>query len=57
MGSCIGIPDCMTAEEIREVTLEDEHVSAFAELILHGWLSTNLRYKRKCNPIGHAMIR
>ena len=29
------IPDCMTAEEIRIVALEDEHFSALAELILH----------------------
>ena len=28
--------DCMTAEEIREANLDDEHLSTFAELIPHG---------------------
>ena len=27
------IPHCMTWEEIRKVTLEDEHLSSFAEII------------------------
>ena len=30
----------MTAKEIREATQEDEHLSALAKLILHGWPST-----------------
>ena len=29
----------MGTEEIREVTLEDEHLSVLAELVLCGWLS------------------
>ena len=32
--SCTDIPDCKTAEEIRKVILEDEHLNALAELIL-----------------------
>ena len=38
--SCTDIPDYMRGEEIRMVTLEDEHFSALAELVLHCWPST-----------------
>ena len=34
--SYMDISDCMTAEELREVTLGDEHLSALAKCILHG---------------------
>ena len=38
--SCTGIPDSMTAEGIREATIEDECLSTWLELILHSWPST-----------------
>ena len=38
--SSMDIPDCMTAEEIREATPGDEHLSVLAELILCSWPST-----------------
>ena len=38
--SCMDIPDYMRAEEIKEVTLEDEHLSLLTEIILHSWPST-----------------
>ena len=33
--SCTDIPDCLTAEEIREATLEDNHLNVWQGLILH----------------------
>ena len=33
--------ECMTAKNIREATLEDEHLSALVELALFVWSSTN----------------
>ena len=36
MQSAMDIPGCLTVEEIREVTLEDEHLSALVELVLCG---------------------
>ena len=38
--------DSIIAEEIRQVTSEDEHLSALAEHIHCSWLSTKLRYKQ-----------
>ena len=29
--SCMDIPDCMTAEETRSVTTEDEHLSMLSD--------------------------
>ena len=40
IGSCTDIPYCTTAEEIREMTIEDEHFSTLVESILHNWPST-----------------
>ena len=31
---CMAIPDCLTAEEIRDAALDNEHLSALADLIL-----------------------
>ena len=33
-------PGSITAEEIRNVTLEDDHISKLTTLVIHGWLST-----------------
>ena len=38
--ACTDIPECMETEERIDVTLEDGHLSALAELILHSWPST-----------------
>ena len=46
------IQDCMTAEEIRMVALEDKHLVILSELILHSWPLTKLRYRRKCHHTG-----
>ena len=45
--SCMDIPGCMKVEEIREVTLEDEHLSVLTELALHSWLSTKTEVLKK----------
>ena len=50
--ACTDIPECMTTEEIREVTLEDEHLSALPELILCSWPST-LVERKNYNHTGH----
>ena len=55
--SCTDIPDCMTAGEIREVTLEGEHLSALADFILCVCPSTETGVQRKSNPIGHSGMR
>ena len=55
--TCIDIADCMTAEETREVTLDNEHLNALAELVLCGWSSTKPRYKKSYNPFGHSGMR
>ena len=38
--SCIGIPDCMTAEEIRIAVFDNEHIDMLSEIILHSLPST-----------------
>ena len=38
--ACTDILECITSEEIREVTLEDEHLSTLAELKFCGRSST-----------------
>ena len=45
--SCTKIPDYMTAEEIRETTLEDVHLSTLAELVLCGWSSINTTVQKE----------
>ena len=45
--SCINISDCMTAEEIREVTLWDEHLSALAELVPCSWSSIKTEVQKE----------
>ena len=35
--SCMDVQDCMTAEEIRVATLDDEHIGKLSELILCSW--------------------
>ena len=44
-------PDCTMAKEIREVTLEDEHLIALAELELCGWPSTKAELQKELNHI------
>ena len=39
--SCVDLPDCMTAGEIRVAAMKDEHLSEVAELVLCSWPSTN----------------
>ena len=31
---CTGIPDCITAEEIRTATIEDKHITMLSEYVL-----------------------
>ena len=40
----------MTTEEIREVTLEDEQFSAWAELKFHSWPCTKTRVQKELYP-------
>ena len=46
----LDIPNCMTAEEIKEVTLKDEHFIALAELILHSWPFTKCEEQKELQP-------
>ena len=47
----------LCARPIREVTLEDEHCSVFADLMLCNWPSMKTRYRMKCNHIAHSGMR
>ena len=47
----------MIAEEIREATLEDEHLSALADIILHTWPSTKAGLQKEPNYIGCSGMR
>ena len=38
--TCSDIPDCMTAEEIWLVTMNDEDIDVLSSCLLHGWPST-----------------
>ena len=49
------ITDCISTEEIREVTLEDEHLSALAGLVLSSWLST--KYGEQKEPQTYWSFR
>ena len=33
----MNIPECLMAEEIKTAILEDEHLSALAEPLVHNW--------------------
>ena len=37
MESCTDLPDCMTEEEFRSGTIDDEYLSMLSECVLHGW--------------------
>ena len=41
VGLCMDIPDCMTGEEIRLATLDDEHLGMLSKYVLCGWPSIN----------------
>ena len=43
--SCMDIPDCMAAEDIRIATLDDDHIGMLLEHILYSWSLTKLRYR------------
>ena len=45
-----GMPDFRTGEEIKIVTLEDDHLSALAELILHHLPSTKAEVYKELQP-------
>ena len=40
MESCMDIPDCMTADKIRQAILDNEPLGMLSEYILHGWPPT-----------------
>ena len=48
--SCMDIPYCITAGQIKEVTLEDEHLSAVSECILHSWQSIKMEIQKEWQP-------
>ena len=41
------IPNCMTKVEIGEASLEVKHLSAYAEHVLCGWLSTQTEVQKE----------
>ena len=48
--SCTDIQDCMTVEEIRKATMEDEHLSTLTEPELHDWPSMKAEVQRELQP-------
>ena len=49
--SCTNIPDCMTAEEIRSDTIEDEHLSMISAYVLHARPSMRAEVQKKSTAI------
>ena len=47
------LPECMTTEEIRLATLDNEHLGMLSEYILHGWLSTKSEVQKDLHHTGH----
>ena len=48
--SYMDICNCMTADKIREATLQNEHLSALTELVLHNWSSTKTEVQKELKP-------
>ena len=48
--SCPDIPDCMTIEEIRMATLDDEHIGMLSELVFCGLSSTKVEMQIELHP-------
>ena len=44
------IPYCMTAEEIRLATLDDEHLGILSEYVLCIWPSTKVKMQKDLQP-------
>ena len=53
--SCMDIQDHMRAGEIRVATMEDEHLSALAEIILHSWPSMKAEVQKELQP--YSLLR
>ena len=47
---CTDTPECMTAEEIRHVMQEDDHLNALKAYIINGWSSTRAEIKEETQP-------
>ena len=39
METCRNIPECMTAEDKKLATIDDEHIGMLSKYMLHGWLA------------------
>ena len=48
--SCTDIPDCMTADKIRMITLDDEHLIILSEHVLHGWPPSKAEAQKELKP-------
>ena len=46
----MGMPDCMTAEEIRIAMLNGKHIGILSELILCRWLLTKAEVQKYMQP-------
>ena len=53
--SCMDIPDCMTAAEIRQATLGNEHLGILTEYVLSGWPSTKAGVQNEMQPYWPSM--
>ena len=45
--SCMDIPACMTTEEIKMATLDDEHLVLLLKLICHSWPLMKIEVQNK----------
>ena len=48
--SFMDISGSMTAEEIRSVTTDDEHICRLSEYVLHSWLSITAEVQKDLQP-------
>ena len=47
IGTCTGITDCMTAEEMWLATINDKNKGMLSNYVLHGWPSTKLGVQKR----------
>ena len=55
--SCTDIPGCITAEEIRVATLDDQHLGILSEHVFHILSSTKAEVQKELQHTGHSETR
>ena len=48
--TCMDMPDCMIAEEMRSVTMDDDYLSRLSEYLFHSWASKRPEVQKDLHP-------